>query len=510
MWLHQICIHAWQNICMFTHVELVDTPAPPFLLGGMTAAFAFLSSLSSSKKGAKDSESESSLIHQGPWQGRQLFPRTSARRARNQTRGRVPRRGAGVLDPSVRPVCALEFADGGLDAAAPTQDRDRAAAVPHRFWTMAAQLGGPVLLKQGYMQIKTTFGWKRQYYRLLQDSLFSFKTHESKTPTDELSLMGGFVKDASWQMKRANCLEVESDSHRKVYFICENSLQHQQWFDALYYGTTVSTLAEYCSPLSGGWLYFFENNRWSRRWFMIRDSFLLCYNSREDVTPVTTDGKPVNRRFVLPLVGVVVAYHKTTKNYSFSLQIMSMGELKHEFIFAAESEAIMNVWMEVLYVSTGRDLPDFANEDNENAFDLATNLEDLRADATPEPSKSHHAFTKGKGLDPERLQREHAPKRAAAEQFVDLNDFEPVDHANATKIADDLPVSSQREFLGHEDSFVPSFVGRTASQGRERSSGPKADTGFSMPDLASFGFGFDGGDTRKQGSGSAEQTLVDV
>lgn len=59
MWLHQICIHAWQNICMFTHVELVDTPAPPFLLGGMTAAFAFLSSLSSSKKGAKDSESES-------------------------------------------------------------------------------------------------------------------------------------------------------------------------------------------------------------------------------------------------------------------------------------------------------------------------------------------------------------------------------------------------------------------------------------------------------------------
>ena len=52
MWLHQICIHAWQNICMFTHVELVDTPAPPFLLGGTTAAFAFLSSLllPSSKK----------------------------------------------------------------------------------------------------------------------------------------------------------------------------------------------------------------------------------------------------------------------------------------------------------------------------------------------------------------------------------------------------------------------------------------------------------------------------
>ena len=33
-----------------------------------------------------------------------------------------------------------------------------------------AQLGGPVLLKQGYMQVKSSFGWKRQYYRLLQAS----------------------------------------------------------------------------------------------------------------------------------------------------------------------------------------------------------------------------------------------------------------------------------------------------------------------------------------------------
>ena len=33
---------------------------------------------------------------------------------------------------------------------------------------MASQPGGPVLLKQGYLQIKTAFGWKRQYYRLLQ------------------------------------------------------------------------------------------------------------------------------------------------------------------------------------------------------------------------------------------------------------------------------------------------------------------------------------------------------
>ena len=41
------------------------------------------------------------------------------------------------------------------------------------------------------------------------------------------------------------------------------------------------------------------------------------------------------------------AYHKTTKSFSFSLQIINSGELKYEFIFAAESEAIMNVWMEV-------------------------------------------------------------------------------------------------------------------------------------------------------------------
>jgi len=34
----------------------------------------------------------------------------------------------------------------------------------------------------------------------------------------------------------------------QVFLICESALEHKQWFDALYYGTTVSTLAEYCSP----------------------------------------------------------------------------------------------------------------------------------------------------------------------------------------------------------------------------------------------------------------------
>ena len=177
------------------------------------------------------------------------------------------------------------------------------------------QLGGPVLLKQGYMQVKTMFGWKRHYYRLLQvracfsgsrvfffrvflpplwlpdsspallcvcgpdgtsifqDSLFTFSSHESKTPTDEVTLMGGRIKDASWEVKRANCVLIETESKQKVYLVCSNSQEHQQWFDALYYGTTVSTLAEYCSPLSGGWLYFMENRTWSRRWFMVGSSF---------------------------------------------------------------------------------------------------------------------------------------------------------------------------------------------------------------------------------------------
>jgi hypothetical protein len=39
-------------------------------------------------------------------------------------------------------------------------------------------------------QRKGLMGWKRQYYRLLQDSLFQFTSHDSKTPTDEVTLMG--------------------------------------------------------------------------------------------------------------------------------------------------------------------------------------------------------------------------------------------------------------------------------------------------------------------------------
>jgi len=34
--------------------------------------------------------------------------------------------------------------------------------------------GAPVLLKQGFMQQKGMMGYKKRYFRLLQDSLFAF------------------------------------------------------------------------------------------------------------------------------------------------------------------------------------------------------------------------------------------------------------------------------------------------------------------------------------------------
>eukprot|EP00282_Hemiselmis_andersenii_P037962 CAMPEP_0169429634 /NCGR_PEP_ID=MMETSP1042-20121227/1970_1 /TAXON_ID=464988 /ORGANISM="Hemiselmis andersenii, Strain CCMP1180" /LENGTH=297 /DNA_ID=CAMNT_0009539895 /DNA_START=23 /DNA_END=913 /DNA_ORIENTATION=- len=263
---------------------------------------------------------------------------------------------------------------------------------------MAGTLGGPILLKQGYLQRKGTFGWKRGYYRLLQDSLFQFISHDSKTPTDELTLMGGTVVDGSWNTKKANCLQVQTEKGRKEYFVCDNADEHKQWFDAIYYATTVSKLAEYCSPLSGGWLHFYEDKTWVRRWFMIKDSFLMCYKSREDVTPANTSGAPVKRRFVLPLGGSVIAYHKTTMPFSFSVQLFSGGELKNEFIFAAASEPIMNVWMEVLYVSTGKELPGVQEDTGDLAVLVDTRLDDVDAGATPAPSKRHRDFTIGKGL----------------------------------------------------------------------------------------------------------------
>ena len=40
--------------------------------------------------------------------------------------------------------------------------------------------GAPVLLKQGFMQQKRLMGFKKRYFRLLQDSLFSFAAADTK------------------------------------------------------------------------------------------------------------------------------------------------------------------------------------------------------------------------------------------------------------------------------------------------------------------------------------------
>eukprot|EP00960_Hanusia_phi_P044161 756497-Hanusia_phi.AAC.1 len=136
-------------------------------------------------------------------------------------------------------------------------------------------------------------------------------------------------------------------------------------------------------------------------------------------------GEALRKLFVLPLSGTVIAYHKTDKYYSFrsvsspitplpscsskssssfiftissvhkdllpkhsplssspdpppplgpltcsprSIQMYSNGELQNETVLAAESEAIMHVWMEVLYVSTGREVPGlFVDQEEDNS-----------------------------------------------------------------------------------------------------------------------------------------------
>jgi hypothetical protein len=118
------------------------------------------------------------------------------------------------------------------------------------------------------------------------------------------------------------------------------------------------------------------------------------------VNPATTSGAPVNRRFVLPLSGAVIAYHKTVMPFSFSVQMFAAGELKNEFIFAAASEPIMNVWMEVLYVSTGKELPGLEDEEGEVALEIETRLTEIDSGETPAPSRRHRENTRGHGIDP--------------------------------------------------------------------------------------------------------------
>jgi len=48
-----------------------------------------------------------------------------------------------------------------------------------------------------------------------------------------------------------------------------------------------------------------QQGRFVKRWFVLKDTFLLCYNSREDMNN-PQDGQRTGRRFVLPLMGMLV------------------------------------------------------------------------------------------------------------------------------------------------------------------------------------------------------------
>mmetsp|Transcript_39793 Transcript_39793/g.124998 ORF Transcript_39793/g.124998 Transcript_39793/m.124998 type:complete len:305 (-) Transcript_39793:295-1209(-) len=265
--------------------------------------------------------------------------------------------------------------------------------------------GNPVLLKHGYLKRKTVIGWERKYFRLLEDALFMFVSHTNNIPQQDVSLLGGSVEDVSWKLKKNCCILVQTEKDGKIYLNCENNTEFKEWYDALYFATTVSKLAEYCSPLTGGWLFYKSKQArqkpmWARKWFVIEDTFLVCYEKREDANPLLNSGEDLKKVFVLPLSGAVIAYHKTDKYYSFSIQMYSHGELQNETVLAAESEAIMNVWMEVLYVSTGREVPGLTldNEDDNSKLLTDFSLESLSAEPTPTPSRSHNRFSRGNGI----------------------------------------------------------------------------------------------------------------
>eukprot|EP00960_Hanusia_phi_P009364 271202-Hanusia_phi.AAC.6 len=206
---------------------------------------------------------------------------------------------------------------------------------------MSAMAGAPVLLKQGYMQTKKLLGWNTRYYRLLQVCLSSQSSPLSPLrwkhrtvcsssplmtprprPTSFRSVMERLKTPLGWmtsllvtsdmsemvfslqELKLANALRVTTESGKVFVFLCTDSKEHRQWFDAIYYSTTLTRLAEYASPLTGSWLFYMEKGKFQKYWFVIKDSFLLCYEKREDMTMIN-DGKLTKRKFVLPLNGAV-------------------------------------------------------------------------------------------------------------------------------------------------------------------------------------------------------------
>ena len=176
------------------------------------------------------------------------------------------------------------------------------------------ELGGPVLLKQGYMRVcilahySFTFflglNLDRRSRQLLAGQGIITACYKIRSlPLDPTSLSLQRMRLSStvqkrkivlgryspcfthnglityfcvMQLKKANCIEIVTEKGKACVFECENCDEHRQWFDALYYATNVGRIAEYCSPLSGGWLHFCDKGEWRRLWFVIKNSFLMC------------------------------------------------------------------------------------------------------------------------------------------------------------------------------------------------------------------------------------------
>jgi hypothetical protein len=62
--------------------------------------------------------------------------------------------------------------------------------------------------------------------------------------------------------------------------------KHVQWRAIQSYAGSARQLARHAHAhvqLSGGWLGHYDRGKFIKRWFVVKDCFLLCYNAREDV-----------------------------------------------------------------------------------------------------------------------------------------------------------------------------------------------------------------------------------
>jgi hypothetical protein len=51
------------------------------------------------------------------------------------------------------------------------------------------------------------------------------------------------------ESKTSNALRITTSDGKVHFMVCSTANEHKQWFDALYYATTLTLLAEYCSPV---------------------------------------------------------------------------------------------------------------------------------------------------------------------------------------------------------------------------------------------------------------------